>query len=143
MLVKVNEDLGVSVQIACDRLEDLAAQGVALLICNRPDGEELNQPNFSEIQARAEAVGIEALYQPVIPGQISDQAIAEFGNALMTANGKVLAYCRTGTRSITLWALSQARQGQNVDELLQAASEAGYDLAGIRDRLDQLTKEAL
>jgi len=143
MSVRVNEDLAVSVQIACDQLEDLAAQGVMLLICNRPDGEEPNQPNFSEIQTRAAAVGIEALYQPVIPGQISDQAIVEFGNALLTANGKVLAYCRTGTRSITLWALSQAREGQNVDELLQAARDAGYDLAGIRDRLDQLSKEAL
>jgi sulfide:quinone oxidoreductase len=143
MSVRVNEDLAVSVQIACDQLEDLAKQGVTLLICNRPDGEEPNQPNFSEIQTRAAAVGIEALYQPVIPGQISDQAIVEFGNALLTANGKVLAYCRTGTRSITLWALSQAREGQNVDELLQAARDAGYDLAGIRDRLDQLSKEAL
>ena len=143
MSVRVNEDLAVSVQIACDQLEDLAKQGVTLLICNRPDGEEPNQLNFSEIQTRAAAVGIEALYQPVIPGQISDQAIVEFGNALLTANGKVLAYCRTGTRSITLWALSQAREGQNVDELLQAARDAGYDLAGIRDRLDQLSKEAL
>lgn len=143
MSARVSEDLSVSVQIATNQLEQFAAQGVVLLICNRPDGEEPNQPDFSEIESSAKAVGIKALYQPVIPGQISDQAIADFGSALEAANGKVLAYCRTGTRSITLWALSKAREGCNIDELLHTAHQAGYDIAGIRDRLSQLAKEAL
>jgi sulfide:quinone oxidoreductase len=143
MSAKVSEDLAVSVQITSGQLEQFAAQGVALLICNRPDGEEPNQPDFSEIESSARAVGIEAVYQPVVPGQISDQAIADFGNAIEAANGKVLAYCRTGTRSITLWALSQARKGSNIDELLQAAHQTGYDLTTMGDRLSQLAKEAL
>jgi uncharacterized protein (TIGR01244 family) len=40
----------------------------------------------------------------------------------------VLAFCRSGTRSITAWALGEADMGRDRMELVRLASAAGYDL---------------
>ena len=44
----------------------------------------------------------------------------------------VIIYCRTGTRSITLWAFASCNN-MEVDEILGAVTEAGYDLNHLRD----------
>jgi sulfide:quinone oxidoreductase len=46
----------------------------------------------------------------------------------------VLAYCRTGTRSATLWSLSQARP-HAVADILAATKAAGYDMNGVARRI--------
>jgi sulfide:quinone oxidoreductase len=43
----------------------------------------------------------------------------------------VHAYCRTGTRSMTLWSLYQQRLGVPAATILETASGAGYDLSNI------------
>lgn len=58
------------------------------------------------------------------------------------ADGKVLAYCRSGTRSTLLWALSEAHKGKSPDYLTRTAASAGYDLTPIRPMLDQLAGQA-
>ena len=55
--------------------------------------------------------------------------------AAMKAPGKLLGYCRTGTRSTMLWALAATREGLPVDDAVEAAAAAGYDLSGFRARL--------
>ena len=59
-----------------------------------------------------------------------------FGAALETLEGPVLAYCRTGTRSATLWALGVASK-LSVDAILKTTARAGYDLNSLRSRLDR------
>jgi uncharacterized protein (TIGR01244 family) len=54
----------------------------------------------------------------------------------------VLAFCRSGTRSCNLWALTQARNGADPDELIAKGAGAGYNLDGIRPLLDQLKAQA-
>ena len=46
----------------------------------------------------------------------------------LAAGGPVLAFCRSGTRSINTWALGEAMAGAPRDELIAAAARAGYDL---------------
>jgi uncharacterized protein (TIGR01244 family) len=52
--------------------------------------------------------------------------------------GKVLAYCRSGTRSTLLWSLAEASKGRDPEELAECAAGAGYDLAPVRALLDVL-----
>jgi sulfide:quinone oxidoreductase len=56
------------------------------------------------------------------------------GNILNEAPQPVLAYCRTGTRCITAWALTNSGQGMS-QEIVDAAATAGYDLTSIESLL--------
>jgi len=131
---KINEDITVSPQITRDDVAGIAAAGYRAIICNRPDGEGADQQSFEEIEAAAKQHGLEARYMPVVSGKVEDSSADEFGRALRTLPGPVFAYCRTGTRSATLWSLSQAKTMQPA-EILMAARNAGYDMAGVVRRI--------
>jgi uncharacterized protein (TIGR01244 family) len=110
------------------RPEEVAGLEVAVVINNRPDGEEPGQPASADIEAAAHAAGL--LYRHVpISGSIDAAQIEAMAEAL--ESGPALAFCRSGTRSTYLWALARASRGADPDRLLAAAAEAGYDLAPI------------
>ncbi len=131
---RISPFLAVSSQISPSDVGILASQGFRSIICNRPDGEAEDQPPVTEIQAAAERHGIEFYHQPVVSGQVTDGDVTQFGELMARLDGPVLAFCRTGTRSITLWALTEARH-LTVEAILQATQQAGYDLTGLQDRL--------
>lgn len=131
---KISDTLAVAPQISPEDVADLAARGYRAIICNRPDGEGSDQPGFDEIAAAARVAGLEVRYLPVVSGKVSDEDAAAFGAALRDLPGPVLAYCRTGTRSATLWSLSAAAS-RPVPEILSAAQAAGYDMAGVARRI--------
>ena len=108
----------------------IKAAGYRAIICNRPDGEGADQPSFEEIEASAKAEGIEARYVPVQSGMVTDEDVAAFGQALAEVQRPVLAYCRTGTRSATLWSLHEAKK-RLVSEILAMTKAAGYDMNGV------------
>jgi sulfide:quinone oxidoreductase len=131
---KLTTELSVSPQIAASDLPAIRAAGFRAIICNRPDGEGPDQSTFSEIAAAARDCGIDAYYLPVESGKVSEAASAQFGD-LMRASGKpVLAYCRTGMRSTTLWGLSEAPT-RPLPEILAAAKGAGYELGALARRI--------
>jgi uncharacterized protein (TIGR01244 family) len=134
---KINNELTVSDQITIEDLKEIHVQGYKTIFCNRPDHESEGQLNFSVIEKEAQNLGIKAIHQPVTGGQISDDDIAQFGNYFENAQKPIFAYCRTGTRCSTLWALSHAKK-LPVDEILSKAQIAGYDLSSLRDRLNSL-----
>ena len=78
------------------------------LINNRPDGEAPGQPTDAAMAAAAQAAGLEYLWIPIVGSPTPAQADAQVQAA---ADGKTLAFCRSGTRSITAWALGQSRSG--------------------------------
>jgi uncharacterized protein (TIGR01244 family) len=121
-------------QVAPGDLAAIAAAGVTLLVNNRPDGEEEGQPSSAEIEAAARAAGLDYRHIPVAGGFNMDDVLA-MAEALDAAEGKLLAFCRTGTRSTFLWALARAERGEQADEIAAAAAAAGYDLAPIRPYL--------
>jgi sulfide:quinone oxidoreductase len=134
---KINNELTVSDQITIEDLKEIQAQGYKTIFCNRPDQESEGQLTFLTIEKEAQNLGIKAIHQPVIGGQISDDDIAQFGTSFELAQKPIFAYCRTGTRCSMLWALSYAKT-LPIDEILSKAQIAGYDLSPIKDRLNSL-----
>ncbi|MEX0618330.1 MAG: TIGR01244 family sulfur transferase [Pseudohongiellaceae bacterium] len=133
----VTDDISVAEQIAPADVKELASQGFKSIICNRPDAEAPDQPAFEAIRQAASVHGIATGNVPVVSGKISDIDVAAFGKTLRELPSPVLAYCRTGTRSTHLWALSQAEQGTEPGQLLAVAQKAGYDLTELRERLEK------
>lgn len=131
---KIGGGIYVAPQITTADLPGLKAQGIRSIICNRPDGEGPDQPSFDEIADAARVEGIEARYLPVVSGMVGDDTAAAFGALLEELPGPVLAYCRSGMRSTTLWSLSQADRKAPA-EILQAAKGAGYDMGGVVRRI--------
>ena len=129
------EKLSVSSQLTPPDLTAAAHQGIRSIINNRPDAEASDQPTSAEIEAATTALGLGYRHIPVVPGQIHDEDIANFSVALAELEAPVLAFCRTGTRSASLWALSAPAEVASSD-LLAAARAAGYDLDALKPRLD-------
>ncbi|HEY0147390.1 MAG TPA: TIGR01244 family sulfur transferase [Allosphingosinicella sp.] len=116
--------------------EEISALGVTTIVNNRPDGEEPGQPTSDVIEAAAKAAGIDYRHIPVAGG-ISLPQVAQMADALAQAQGPVLAFCRSGTRSTYLWALARARLGDDAEALFEKAAAAGYDLSPVRAFLAQ------
>lgn len=131
---KLDDGVLVSGQLRAADIDSAAQAGVKMIVNNRPDGEEPDQPTSAELGERAEAQGIAYRHIPVSGGKFDDASIRAMGQALDATEGKALIFCRTGTRSTTLWALSQADR-KPVAHLLGAADAAGYDLAPHKERL--------
>jgi sulfide:quinone oxidoreductase len=130
----ISENVTVSPQITAEDVAKIAAEGYRAIICNRPDGEGADQPSFEEIQVAAKAAGIEARYVPVESGMVKDDDVAAFGAALNNLPRPVLAYCRTGTRSATLWSFHESKK-RPMPEILAATKAAGYDMNGVARRI--------
>jgi uncharacterized protein (TIGR01244 family) len=128
---KVTDDFSVAPQIDLADIPRAAALGFTLIINNRPDGESPGQPTSAEVEAEARKAGLAYAYVPVRGGPTLEQAEAVRGLAAQ-AKGPVLAYCRSGTRSIVTWSVGLAEAGdRSPQELIQLGAEAGYDLSGV------------
>lgn len=130
----IASDLSVSPQIMPEDLAALKQAGFRSIICNRPDGEAADQPLFAEIAHAALPFGIETYYLPAESGKVTDEQGVAFGKLLASMPKPTLAYCRTGMRSTTMWALSQASQ-QALPQIIAAARDAGFDLKGVVRRI--------
>lgn len=131
---KLTAELAVSQQIAASDLHAIKAAGFRAVVCNRPDGEGSDQPNFSEIEAAAREQGIETYYLPIESGKVGDGEAAQFGELMQALPKPVLAYCRTGMRAATLWALSEAPR-RALPDIVAAAKAAGFDLSALARRI--------
>lgn len=129
-LRRVTDDFAVAPQLRPEDMTELAASGVKLVINNRPDAEVEDQPTAAELAKAARAAGVDYVHVPVRGPATPDQ-IAAVAEAVAGADGPVVAFCRSGTRSITTWAKGQTARGQRSrDELVALARNAGYDLSG-------------
>jgi len=97
----------VSGQIIPEDVAEIAKAGFKSIICNRPDGEQPGQPTFAEIETAASALGLEARYIPVIPGQAGPVEVEAFSAAIKEMPKPLLAYCRSGARSNMMFQLAQ------------------------------------
>ena len=128
---RVTDDFTTAPQISLDDVAEAARQGFKTLISNRPDGEDPGQPTAAEVAAAAEAAGLTFIHIPVRGGPTPEQ-VEQTQAILAEAEGPVLAFCRSGTRSIVTWSLSQAASGARPrDELVGLGRQAGYDLSGV------------
>ena len=127
-------NISISPQVLVNEMEAVAQAGFKAIICNRPDGEGPDQPSFKEIEAAAEHYGLQARYLPAETGKVSDQDGRTFGQLLHSLPSPILAYCRTGMRSTTMWALSQAGT-MPLPQILEAGQKIGFDLKALVQRI--------
>jgi sulfide:quinone oxidoreductase len=132
----INKKVSVAPQIKAPDMAAIAKAGFKTIINNRPDNEQKWQPKSAHLKKAAQKHGLAYYDIPIVGNNISATDMAAFDDILKLETGPALAFCRTGTRSINLWALSQAGK-MPTDEILSAAQENGYDLASLRTRLDQ------
>ncbi|MFM8821409.1 MAG: TIGR01244 family sulfur transferase [Phenylobacterium sp.] len=131
---RVTERLSVSPQLGPGDLAAAASQGFVRVVCNRPDGEGPGQASSAEMKAAAQAAGLDFVHIPFAGMPDAATADAVFA-AVSGAPGPVLAYCRSGTRSITAWTLGALRAGDHDRKALVAlAAAAGYDLSAVLPR---------
>ena len=127
----VTDDLSVAPQISPDDVAAAAAQGFTTIINNRPDGEEPAQPTSAQIEAAAQAANLRYVHIPV-RGQPGPAEVDAVRQVVESADGPVLAFCRSGTRSITTWSIGQALSGaMSRGDLVSLGRAAGYDLSGV------------
>jgi len=131
----VDDHFAVAPQMQPEDLAGLAAAGFVAVICNRPDGEEPGQPPLDDMRSAAQAAGLAFHHIPVAGGLFPPAAIAAFAAVRRGTPGKVLAYCRTGTRSITLDALANIG-ALSVDGRIARAKVAGYDLTALAAQME-------
>ena len=127
MIRQIDDKVMVSGQVAPHEVAGLAEQGITVLVNNRPDGEEPGQPLAGEIEDAAAAAGIGYRFVPIIRG-IGPADIEEMQQALREAgDGKLLAFCRSGTRSALAIALAKREEGASAEEVVQQLNLAGFD----------------
>ena len=133
-LRSITSRYSVSPQITPDHIAEIAEAGFKSIMCNRPDGEELGQPDHESIARAATEAGLEVRWIPIGSRGISPDDLAQFKAALAEMPHPLLAYCRTGTRCTMLWSIAQ--HGTLSDaEIASATSAAGYDMAGLLQQL--------
>ena len=127
-------ELSVAPQIAAADLRAIAEAGFRSVICNRPDGEGADQPGYNELERAAKEQGLAMRYLPAESGKVSDAQGQAFGALMAELPKPVLAFCRTGMRSTTMWALSQAGQ-LPLPQIIERSAQAGFDLKGVVRRI--------
>jgi sulfide:quinone oxidoreductase len=131
----ITENFAVaSSQVGAAEVTAAAQAGFTTIINNRPDGEAPGQPSAAEIEALATQLGLNFVNIPVTATSMTAEAVQRMASALQAAPGPVLAYCRSGMRSTSMWALAQAGQ-MPAAEILRHAIQAGYDLSGLEPYL--------
>jgi uncharacterized protein (TIGR01244 family) len=136
---RIEDNFYVSGQVGEDDLAEAADIGIKLLINNRPDGEVGGQPTSDEVEAWATAKGMRYIFMPIKHGALKMDQVAAFGEILVEAKEPVLAFCRTGMRSCTLWALASAAIGDLTSEKIVAVSlAAGHDLGALERAMDAI-----
>ena len=127
MIRQLDDKTLVSGQIAPHEVAGLVEQGVTILVNNRPDFEEPGQPLAAEIEEAAAQAGIAYRFVPIIRG-IGPADVEAMQQARSAAGeGKMLAFCRSGTRSALAVALAKRDEGAPRDEIERCLADAGVD----------------
>jgi|TARA_A100001391_G_scaffold183792_3_gene151289 sulfide:quinone oxidoreductase len=133
---KINDRMSVSGQILPSDIETIKQAGFVSIINNRPDGEAPDQPASAQIAEAAQAAGLGYYEIPMGREGVTPDMVAATRTALEESDGPVFAFCRSGTRSTTLWALSQAGTDTS-DAIIDSAAKAGYDMSHLTAHLDK------
>ena len=134
MLTPLTPSIFVAPQIGVEAVDEAKALGVTLIVNNRPEDESPDQTPGPVIEAAARAAGMDYIAIPVTHSGFAPWQLDALDKALNdNGEGKVLCYCRSGTRSTLLWSLARARAGDTPDTIADTAGAAGYDVTPIRE----------
>jgi len=132
MFRTLDPSISVFGQIEPSDVAAAKAQGFTMIVNNRPENEQPGQPSGAAIEAAARDAGLSYVAIPVDHSGFAEWQVDAMADALQTAPGPVLAFCRSGTRSTFLWALARNKLGDEGEALIAKAAGAGYDLSSIR-----------
>jgi sulfide:quinone oxidoreductase len=142
-IVKLDETVFVAGQITPEDIDDIAGRGIKLIVNNRPDGEDpAGQPLAEELEAAARKHGIAFENLQFTASTLTPHHAARLAEILKTGDKPMLAFCRTGTRSTTLWAASSVAVGMPLTEAIEKAAQAGYDLRQSAPMIEHLAEAA-
>ena len=133
---RINDHVSVSPQIRPEDVKAIKNLGFVAIINNRPDGESPDQPDSATIEQAAREAGLAYHHIPLGREGVSQDMVEQTKQVLEGSTGPVFCYCRSGTRSTTLWALSQAGKAP-ASEIVSAAAHAGYDMSHLAGHLSQ------
>ena len=133
---KLNEKIFIAGQISLENLSEIAISGIRSIICNRPDEEGENQLQSECASNKAKELGLHFCYLPVDSRNIKQVNVINQHNALINLPGPILMYCKSGTRSATLWALSKADKMDH-SKLIQTIEKSGLPTQHVRYYLDK------
>lgn len=110
--------------------------GIRRIINNRPEHEDPSQPSMADAADRAGQSGMDFVNIPVAPGRYTREAVRAFQKAVAEAEGPVLAHCKGGTRSATLWAIGEVLDGRlALTDLDALGQRLDVNFAGAKDWL--------
>lgn len=142
-IVFITPNFAVTGQLAPEDFAKAAAHGFTAIVNNRPDGEEEGQLSSAAAQGHARLAGLAYQHNP--SGKLdlfSDRVVDAAEAMLRSADGPVLAYCKSGMRCAIIWAAANARSAP-VDEVVAAVIAAGYtDFEFMRDELDEQARKS-
>jgi len=121
----------VSPQIDPEDLTTIAEAGYRMVINNRPCVEIPPSHQTDVMEEAARAAGLDYVVLPVTHDTLGPDLAAAQKEACERADGPVLAYCASGTRSTFVWAIGNAKE-LNVEDMTSAAAAHGYDLTPLR-----------
>lgn len=134
---RLTDSFAAAPQITLDDVAAIKAAGFGFIVNNRPDGESADQTPGDDIEAAALDAGLGYCAIPIDQSGFTVEQVAAL-SALMVSPRPILAYCRSGTRSTNLWALASASRGVNIEEIIDVALGAGYDVRALRPAMEQL-----
>lgn len=129
----------VSPQISPEDAAAIHEAGYTLVIDNRPDAEVPPEFQAEAMRTAIEAAGLRFAVLPLTHQTMHADNIMRQSELIEGAEGKVLAYCASGTRSTVVWALGMASD-LGADAVLKTAADAGYNLQGLRPTLRALAE---
>lgn len=127
---QLDEQVSVSDQFSCEAMSELAASGVQVIVCNRPEGETEDQPSYAEMEKAAADAGLEFVAIPFARGRMTEAHCRQFAE-LLDGGRRIHAFCRTGNRSCNVWAGARLLAGTDGKKLLESAGGAGFDISGV------------
>jgi uncharacterized protein (TIGR01244 family) len=134
----LSERFAAAPQISEADVAEARSRGFSMIINNRPEHESDDQTSGADIEAAARAAGLDYVVIPITHAGFSETQVDGLIEAMERADGPILAYCRSGTRSTLLWALAQARLGNDPAAVAAQARAAGYDVSPVMPLMDML-----
>lgn len=133
----LSDDYSVSPQIEVSDVPSITQAGFKSVICNRPDQENPEPRQIKAIKAAVEAAGMEFAENVFDPSSFGPDKIERQAELLAQLPSPVFAYCASGNRCSIVWAFAQAGRIAT-DTILDATTQAGYQLAHLRPQLEML-----
>ena len=97
--MRISDDFAIGGQISVADVAQVHSLGFESIMCNRPDGEDISQPLFEDIEAAAATTGLAVAYVPVPRTGPGERHVQSFHEAYENLPKPIFAYCKTGGRS--------------------------------------------